>query len=217
MLRFALLLPLLAACPSGEEEPGTPDAGEQPDDPDAAPRPDAMPPRVGFGEVCETGNDCLSGLCIGDDQSDRQCSRLCSLQVAHDCKDVDAFCVPVGDGDFGCWGEIETGADQDDAIVEVGDSVTRAVTPLSDADLFQVRLNELGDILFQVTPEPSIDVKIEAYGVLGDPLGFANDAGPGGVEALGTEVQQIGGHIFIVVRNVGSATGGYTLAVTEEE
>ncbi len=221
MLRLALIYPFvlcLAACPS--EEPAAPDAGELPPDagpppPDAMPLPDARP-LAGYGESCATGGDCASGLCIGDDQSEWRCSRYCTLAVALDCKAEDAFCVPVGDGDFACWGEIETGGDQDDAIVETGDSVTRALTPLGDADLFQVRLNDLGQILFQVTPEPSIDVQLEAYGVLGAPLGVANQAGPGEPEALVTEVQQIGGHIFMVVRNVGTATGSYTFAVTEQ-
>jgi len=55
---------------------------------------------------------------------------------------------------------------------------------------------------------------LEAYGVLGDPLGIANDGGPGATESLQTDVQQIGGHIFMVVRNVGTSTGTCTLHVT---
>ena len=50
--------------------------------------------------------------------------------------------------------------------------------------------------------------------MLGDPLGIANDGGPGATESLQTDVQQIGGHIFMVVRNVGTSTGTCTLHVT---
>jgi len=213
----ALLLPL-AACP-GSSEPSAPDATESPDaappPPDAAPRPDARILR-GYGEECSAGADCTSGLCIGDDQSPWRCSRLCTLDVALDCKDVDAFCVPIGNGDNACWGEIETGGDLDDAVLEIGDSATRSATPLGDADLFLVRLNSLGQVLFQVTPQPSIDVQLEAYGVLGDPLGVASEAGPGQPEALQTDVEAIGGHLFMVVRNVGTATGSYTFSVTKQ-
>jgi len=208
---ITIVLPL-AACPGGGSSP-SPDAPPRPpvDAPEPPPPPDAR--LRAYGEPCVGGNECQSGVCVGETGSTFSCSRLCSLDVALDCKDVDAFCVPVGGGDNACFGEIETGNDLDDAIVEIGDSVTRNLSPLGDADLFQVRLNQLGTATFTVTPQPSIDVRIEANGVLGAPIGFANDAGPGLPEGLQTEVQQIGGHIFIVVRNVGSSTGGYTLAV----
>ncbi len=189
------------------------------DPPDAAkPMPDAPKPPIdaplkGFGATCTDPNECQSGLCVGEANTPHICSRTCTLQVAHDCKDVDAFCVPISGGGNACYGMIETGNDLDDAIVEIGDTVTRAVTPLGDADLFQVRLNQLGNTLITVTPQPSIDVRLEAYGVLGSPLGIANDAGPGQPEALSTDVQQIGGHVWFVVRNVGTATGNYTLTV----
>jgi hypothetical protein len=176
--------------------------------PDAAP-----PPKRGYGASCTDASQCQSNLCVGESGGTFTCSRSCSLDVAQDCKDVNAFCVPIGNGDNACYGMIETGNDADDAVVQIGDSVTRTLTPLGDADLFLVHLDQLGTARFTVTPQPSIDVKLEAYGTLGDAIGFANDTGPGLAEVLQTDVQQIGTHIFIVVRNVGSSTGGYTLAV----
>ncbi len=209
---------LLCACPDNGP-PAQPDAGAAAADA-APPMADAAPPppdariRYGYGESCTDGNDCLSGLCVGSDNDPWTCSRYCTLDVANDCKDVNAFCVPIGGNDHACWGAIDTGSDADDAILSIGDAATRAVTPLGDADLFLVHLDQLGTAQFEVEPGASIDVQLEAYGVLGDALGIANDGGPGVTERLQTDVQQIGGHIFMVVRNVGTSTGTYTLRVT---
>ena len=203
----------LAGCPSEGGSTPQPDAPAKPpvDAPPPPPPPDAR--LRAYGEACTTANECQSGLCVGETAGAFICSRLCTLAVAQDCKDVDAFCVPIGGGDNACFGSIETGNDLDDAVVQIGDSVTRAVTPLGDADLFQVHLDQLGTTTFTVTPAASIDVQIEGYGVLGDALGLANNNGPGLPEVLQTNVQQVGTHIFIVVRNVGNSTGNYTLTV----
>jgi hypothetical protein len=205
---------LVAAC-SSDDGSAVPDAATSQVDarvPEPDARPDAPPhPLAGYGGACTTGSDCASGLCIGSMPS--TCSRFCSLDVALDCKDVDAFCVPLTGGGNGCYGTIETGDDTDDAVMQIGDSVTRAVTPLGDADVFLVHLDTLGTTTFTVTPAASIDVQLEAYGTLGSAIGVATPAGPGLPEALQTDVQQIGHHLFIVVRDVGTSTGNYTLAV----
>ena len=214
MLCVATLLFLSTGCPGGggDKPLDKPDAA--PPVPDAAkPPPDAPPVLKGYGEACTAPTQCASGLCVGETGGTSLCSIPCNIEVANDCRQVDAFCVPIGAGDHACWGTIETGNDLDDAILNVGDSATRALTPLADADLFQVRLNQLGKIRFVVTPDPTIDVRLEAYGIIGSPLGTANDGGPGQPEALETDVQQIGAHMFIVVRNVGQSTGGYTFTV----
>jgi hypothetical protein len=218
MLRSFLILSLIAVsgCPSGGGSSPPPDAPPPPP-PDAAdPPPPPPPPLKGFGESCTSGNQCQSGLCVGENPGQFICSRLCTLAVALDCKDVDAFCVPIGGGQNACFGTIESGNDLDDAIVEIGDSVTRALTPLGDADVFLVRFNQLGTILFDVVPQPTIDVQLEAYGVLGAQLGIANQAGPGEPEGLQTDVQQVGTHMFVVVRNVGNSTGNFTFSVKRQ-
>lgn len=216
-LSLALLL-VVAGCPGGGGD------GSPFDKPDAAmPTPDAPnpppppppPPLKGYGQACTNASQCQSGLCVGETGGAHLCSIPCNINVANDCRTVDAFCVPIGGGDHACWGMIETLNDTDDAILGVGDSAQRSLTPLGDADMFQVRLDQLGKIRFVVQPQPSIDVKLEAYGMIGAPLGFANDAGPGGLEALETDVQQIGAHVFLVVRNVGQSTGGYTFSVAK--
>jgi len=215
MLRMlSLSILFLAGCPGG--------GGSSPlDKPDAAvtmpdapkPMPDA--PLRGYGQTCTSANQCASGLCIGETGGPSLCSIPCNIDVANDCRSVDGFCVPIGNADHGCWGMIETLNDLDDAIVSVGDSATRGLTPLGDADMFQVRLDQLGKIRFTVTPSSSIDVKLEAYGMLGDPIGSANDAGASQPESLQTDVQQLGAHMFLVVRNVGTSTGNYTFSVTK--
>jgi hypothetical protein len=184
-----------------------------PDAPHPPPPPPPPPPLHAYGEACTDGGQCQSGLCVGQTGGSYICSRYCTLAVANDCRTEHAFCVPIGGNDNACYGMIDTGFDQDDAVMQIGDSITRGLTPLGDADLFEVQLNQLGMARFTVTPQPSIDVKLEAYGVLGDPIGFANDVGPGMAELLQTDVQQIGTHMFMVVRNVGSSTGNYTLTV----
>lgn len=218
---LSLLLSLslsLTACPSGGGSSpldDTPDAATQPPKPDAAaPTPDA-PPLKGYGQACSTGSQCSSGLCIGETGSQYVCSVSCNIDLPNDCRAVDGFCVPIGGNDHGCFGSIDTLNDLDDAILSVGDSTTRALTPLNDADMFQIRLNQLGRIRFTVTPTASIDVKLEAYGMIGSPLATSNDFGPSVAESMETEVQQIGNHVFLVVRNVGTSTGNYTLTVTK--
>jgi hypothetical protein len=202
----------LAACPSDDMQ-APPDAPAAHPDAHTPPPPPPPPPLRGYGEVCTSPSQCQSNLCVGETGGTYICSRPCTLTVAQDCKDVDAFCVPIGGGDNACYGTIDTGNDTDDAVVQIGDTVTRVLSPLGDADLFLVHLDQLGTARFTVTPQPSIDVKIEAYGEIGSALGFANDMGPGLPESLETDVQQIGTHVFIVVRDVGSSTGGYTLSV----
>ena len=219
-LSVAILVCLATTgCPGGGGGglPGDkPDAAMTPTPDAPKPPPDAPPPPLrGYGQSCTSPSQCASGLCVGETGGPSVCSIPCNLDVANDCRSVDGFCVPIGGGDNACWGMIETLNDQDDAILNVGDSATRSLTPLGDADMFQVRLNQLGNIRFTVTPDPSIDVKLEAYGMIGSALGSSNDAGAGQLEVLETDVQQIGAHMFLVVRNVGQSTGGYTFTVTK--
>lgn len=214
MLTVTLLF-AVTGCPGGggNKPTDTPDAATQPM-PDAPKQPPDAP-KKGYGQACSNGGQCTSGLCVGETGSQSICSIPCNIEVANDCRSVDAFCVPIGGGDNACFGMIETLNDPDDAILSVGDTTTRAVTPLTDADMFQVRLDQIGKIRFTVTPSASIDVKLEAYGMVGDALGSSNDAGPSLPESLGTDVQQLGTHMFLVVRNVGTSTGNYTFSVTK--
>ena len=218
MLSIVSLVFFATGCPGGG---GGDLPGDKPDaatpTPDAPkPMPDAPPmPLKGYGQACSGPQQCASGLCVGETGGTSLCSIPCNIDVANDCRSVDGFCVPIGGGDNACWGMIETLNDQDDAILNVGDSAQRSLTPLGDADMFQVRLNQLGKIRFTVTPQPSIDVKLEGYGMLGDALGSANNVGAGQAEVLETDVQQIGAHLFLVVRNVGQSTGGYTFTAVK--
>ncbi len=205
---------VVVGCGGGGSMPGddsmevTPDAPKMP-----PPPPPPPPPLKAYGQACASPSECQSGLCVGTSPSTNKCSRSCSLDVALDCKDVDAFCVPLSSGGNACFGTIESGNDTDDAVVEIGDSVTRLLTPLGDVDVFQVRLNTLGNTLITATPEAGIDVKIDAYSQIGDPLAIANAGGAGVAEQMTTNVQQIGTHVFIAVGNAGTSTGGFTLSI----
>jgi hypothetical protein len=212
---FLLSLSFAAACGGGgNSSPDTPDAAMPPPPPvDAPVTPPPPPPKKPYGQACANGSECQSGICVGPTAAQSKCSRSCTLNVALDCKDVDAFCVPLTQGGNACFGSIESGNDLDDAIVEIGDSVTRLLSPLGDTDVFQVRLNTLGNTTLTATPEVGIDVKIEAFDVLGSPLAIANNGGNGVAEALQTNVQQIGTYVFVAVTNVGQSTGSFTLAV----
>jgi hypothetical protein len=212
LITVTLVTLSLTGCPGSDGQTPQPDAAPRPID--AAPLPPPPPPPLkGFGEACTTASQCQTGICVGEATGPHICSRLCTLAVAQDCKAEDAFCVPIGNAENACFGMIETGNDLDDAVVEIGDSATRALTPLGDADLFQVRLNQLGTATFTATPTTSIDLQLEAYGVLGAPLAVANDTPASGIERMQTDVQQIGTHVFLVVRNVGTSTGNYALAI----
>jgi hypothetical protein len=219
MYRLLAITLFLAACPSDDYD-GMPPAATMPDAAMATPMPDAPkpppPPLKGYGELCSGPSDCATGLCIGVSGGQYRCSRTCSINDPNPCKDVDAFCAPYQAGGHVCYGQIETGNDLDDAILVVGDSATRSLSPLTDADLFQVRLNQLGEIRITATPSTSIDVKLEIYNRIGDGLGIQNTGGPSIAEQMYTDVQQIeDNYVFAVVRNVGTTTGSYTIAITK--
>jgi hypothetical protein len=173
-----------------------------------APPPDAQ--LRGYGETCATATDCQSGICLGT------CSRSCTLAIANDCRDVNAFCARVGVDQYACAGEIETFDDPDDSIMAVGDSLLRTLTPLTDADLFEVRLNQLGTITIKATPAPTIDLQLEAYGTNATQIGVVNDGGAGVEEGATTDAMTVTGYIWVVVRNVGTSTGNYRLSVTRQ-
>jgi hypothetical protein len=179
---------------------------------DSRTTPDAQPDARlrGFGETCAAASECQSGICLGT------CSRSCTLAVANDCRDVNAFCARVGADQYACAGSLETFDDPDDAIMAVGDSVLRTLTPLADADLFEVRLNQLGTITIMATPAATIDLQLEAYGVSAAQIGVVNDGGAGVAEGATTQAMSVTGYIWVVVRNVGTSTGNYRLSVTRQ-
>ena len=125
-------LALLAACPGQDDsQVSPPDAAVvHPDAPHPPPPPPPPPPLHAYGEACTDGGQCQSGLCVGQTGGSYICSRYCTLAVANDCRTEHAFCVPIGGSDNACYGMIDTGFDQDDAVMQIGDSITRGLTPL---------------------------------------------------------------------------------------
>jgi hypothetical protein len=85
---------LIAACiPDPEISAGTdaapPYAGVHvPNRPDSV-APDASSGKA-FGAFCVNDSDCASNLCY-----EAACSAACSFDVANDCRERDAFCVPT--------------------------------------------------------------------------------------------------------------------------
>lgn len=183
-----------------------PDAAPPAPAPDGAPPP-PPPPNHQYGEPCASAGECASGICVAG-----ACSVLCTLDVPNDCRDVDAFCVPLENGAFACYGEVDTGSDEDDAILHVGDSLTRNLSPLGDADLFLVYA-PIGTSHISANPATDTDVQLEVYNVIGEAFGILN-TGAGGATEAGVITMGAAGWYFAVVRDIGPTTGAYTIAIT---
>jgi len=166
-----------------------------------------------YGDTCTFGEQCASELCIGAPYD--HCSVLCNQAIPNNCPDVGAagFCVPLTGSEFACVGDLETGVDSDDAIVSPGDSVTRSLNTLTDADLFQVPVT---DGMFELTATPGAghDLQLEVYDSIGQPIGTLDDGGAGVAETGVLTTTGGAGVIFCVVRNVGTTTGSYAFSVT---
>ena len=167
---------------------------------------------AGYGESCDAGETCASGLCILDPYF--QCSELCSQDVPNDCPNVGAsgFCVPISDDDFGCVGTLDTGLDSDDEILQSGDAVQRNMNTLDDADLFHLETLVAGDYLITVTPSAGVDVQLDVRNSIGQLIGSLDDAGEGGVEAAILTTFAVS-TTFAVVSNAGVTTGTYTISI----
>lgn len=165
---------------------------------------------LGYFEPCEVPEVCASGLCVRDVYN--HCSEFCDQAIADDCPNVGAagFCIPVGGGDFACVGDLDTGLDGDAEILNVGDSATRSIGTLGDADLFHLDL-PAGTFLIQVDPDPDDDIQLEFHNALGEPIGIANNGADGFIEAANL---MTGANVsFVVVRNIGNSTGSYMISV----
>src|SRR5262245_16910632 len=194
MFRFILLL--VVGCSSSHSH-ATPDA------PGVVVVVDA-PPLFPYGAPCTASSQCAGAVCATG-----TCSRECSLAVADDCKTERAFCVPASGANV-CAGHIDTGSDNDDAVLRVGDSVWRSLTPLGDADLFLVQLDIAGTIWMNAIPADSgLDLELDVYNNQGEPTAAANTAAAGYTEHVYTVVTTPGSWMFAVVRDVGPSTGDY--------
>lgn len=167
------------------------------------------------GESCARSADCAGGACVAS-----TCTSLCDIERANSCRDAGGFCVPVGSGRtidaFACSGDLKTGADEDDAILTVGDAVTRSLGTLKDADLFTVDTGRGGDLLVVVEPSAGVDAQIDVYDPLGQQIGTFNSQGLGMAEAVRMSGARADAYFFVVVRNVGNGTGKYKLSVLLE-
>ena len=70
-----------------------------------------------YGSTCATAASASTAAASTSGQG--FCSRTCSLTVAKDSKDVDAFCIVTATSPA-CFGSIVTGGDTDDEILEPG-------------------------------------------------------------------------------------------------
>jgi len=190
------------------------DAGN--DSSDLTSRPDAAPnvPGKAYGEQCSADSQCESKFCLTNDG----CSRSCDIKMPNPCRAEKAFCVPLqGDPGFACAEMIDTGSDTDDAYISVGDRLTRSLTPLKDADMFTVEVARSEPVSVIVTPSAGIDVALDAYNPIAQPIGAFNSGGPGGIEAGLFSAGQTDSWVFVIVRNVGNSTGQYQISVEKQK
>lgn len=168
---------------------------------------------LGYGETCTEPEPCASGLCVGLDYD--HCTAFCNHAIANDCANVGAagFCIVVSDDEAICVGDLDTGFDPDDDIINSGDSATRNLNTLTDVDLFQLPLVD-GNYVIQVVPDADDDVQLEVHDAIGQPIGVLDNGGEGFVEAVALDTA--GGTTFVVVRNIGNSTGTYTISVAPE-
>lgn len=164
-----------------------------------------------FGEVCEGGDECNSGLCL----QGQQCTVECSIdQSANDCRDQGYYglCIFIGDDNypFVCAGDIKTGADKDDAILAGGDSITRQFQSIDDVDIHLIKV-PAGKYNMYATPDPDDDIAVAFYNIDGSLVANNNSGGAGEIE--GSQVTSGGDPLYAVVVNVGNSNGSYKFNV----
>lgn len=169
-----------------------------------------------YGEFCDDPVVCASGLCLN--APFEHCTVFCDQTVANACGKISGaagLCIDAG-SDTVCAGSLEFGLDDDDELMSPGDSVSRNLDAVDDADVFQFTL-AIGSYRFTATPDqPDDDIQVEFYGNLAQNLGTLNNAGDGGAEVATFNQEGGTGVVFVVVRNIGDSTGGYTFTSAEE-
>jgi hypothetical protein len=208
-----LVLLLLGACTG--DEPMYLDADASPKtSADASSRSDASPPPPdaspgrAYGEFCLRDIDCASNLCY-----QQECSDHCDPNIANDCRAHEAFCVPISPQGTACFGYVPTGDDTgDDSIVHVGETMTMKLSPVGDADLFQVTL-PAGRFLITTQPSFDGDVQLEVYNELTKNEATTNVGGLGAWEQTLLTVQEDSARYFLVVRSVGQSPSNATLSI----
>ncbi|MDZ4697991.1 MAG: hypothetical protein SGI86_22860 [Deltaproteobacteria bacterium] len=171
-------------------------------------------PGKAYGETCSMDTQCSANLCLRG----FGCSRYCEITKPNPCRAEKAFCLPLArDQGFACAGEIDTGNDLDDAIVQVGDRVQRALTPLKDADMFTVGIVRSEPIVVTVSPAAGIDVALDVYNLRGELIATSNLTVGGGMESIYLSTDMINDWAFVVVRNVGNSTGSYQFSIEKQK
>jgi len=205
---------LACGAPEDEDDPivepePKPDPDPEPDpEPEPEPEPEPQPEPQPYGAECTYSTQCDGGLCL-----DGLCSRYCEVDDLHSCQQVDAFCVPLVSGEHGCYGFVDTGHDADGAILSIGDQKAAHLGTLGDADLF--RLDYWRDGTFEVVAQgDAVDLQIEFYNSIAEPVGvFTGDGRGQPADALVTIYAP--SYDWLVVRNVGTTTGPYTVALRD--
>jgi len=167
-----------------------------------------------FGETCKEAQDCSSGLCLLGDF--KMCTISCTQQVADDCGDQGAagLCVPVGNDQFVCAGDLTFGNDKDAEILQPGDSLMRTFQTVTDADLFLIDTPGAGTLQVAAFPDLDDTLQIDFYNGDGTVLGTVKSAGVG-EPAAGDVMNEGAGIFFAVVRNIGNSNGSYKIQVVK--
>jgi hypothetical protein len=169
-----------------------------------------------FGDPCEIGEDCASGLCLTD--GDGMCTISCTQDVANDCGDqgVSGLCIEAAVDTFVCAGDLTFGADKgDDEVMGPGDKLTRMFQTASDADVFLAKIPVAGDYAIFATPDPDDNLQVEFYGADASLLATSNDGGVGELDGA-VLTAQASSVTFVVVRNIGNSNGSYTIEIVQQ-
>jgi hypothetical protein len=169
-----------------------------------------------YGETCMVSAECESQFCIG--APDYICSVACDPNLANGCHAIGSpgLCVPIADGTvYACYGDLETGLDSDDTFLVAGDTATRSLNALDDADLFRIDVLA-GEYRIEASPVDTtaagVNLRLEIYSFNGDQIGTF-DMNTEGQSEVAILTQPATGWVFAVVRNVGSSTGQYSISV----
>ena len=169
-----------------------------------------------FGEACKKGEDCASGLCLTDGAG--MCTITCTQDVANDCgaQGVSGLCIEAAVDTFVCAGTLNFGSDKDDDdVLNDGDKVAGMFQTKTDADVFLIKLAAAGDYQIAAYPDVDDDIQVEFYNGDASEIGTLNE-GAAGVAEGGVITAQANAPFFVVVRNIGSSNGSYTIDVIKQ-
>jgi len=163
-------------------------------------------------QACNSDTECSNDLCI----EGFGCSHRCDIGVANPCRDAQAWCVPLTDGSFGCYGDLASDFDTGDDGVQPPDSYATGTLTVGDQDVFTLDFSQgTGDWFFtlETIGDDFLNYALDFYWWDGSYMGTLDgDFAPHDFEAgwinIADRAHQYT-HFFAVVRNTGTDPGRY--------